>query len=79
MTTEEKILFIKDLQEIAKKHKVAIVSGKPEYLAEQTKEIDGLLLMFVNGNNFTPHKTGENVDYASTITITRNKIRYGKQ
>jgi hypothetical protein len=67
--------FYEDLAELAKKHKIAIMSGGVENLTKTTKGLQGNMFFVTNGEKVLSLQGGESAQFEASTTILLHKNR----
>jgi len=67
----------KDLQALAIKHGLILMSGNPEILIKETKHLEGMNFFITKGEKKLILQGGEDMVYQSPTTIKILKNRYG--
>ena len=77
MTYSENSEFIKDIQEVLKKHNLMLMySNNPTKLVEDTNHLEGFHFFFTKGENKIYLRGGENIEFPSSLTIKMSKARH---
>ena len=79
MTYSENSEFIKDIQEVLKKHNLMLMySNNPTKLVTGTNHLEGFHFFFTKGEKKIYLRGGEGIEYPSSLTIKMLKARYSE-